>query len=140
MLLFEIVFCIQQNDAEAVLVRDGCVFIGYDHPKGNKSINQSIKNQLNQFLKMYYLSKNIHFTFEYFQISEPGWETPLWSLLLTAISTRYIKRKDDIDQRRRHCSRKTKLIKKTILIKQDDIDQIRRHWSNMTTFKQKTAG
>ena len=25
----------KKNDAEAVLVRDGCVFIGYDHYKGN---------------------------------------------------------------------------------------------------------
>ncbi len=25
---------IQKNDAEAVLVRHGCLFIGYDHEKG----------------------------------------------------------------------------------------------------------
>ena len=24
----------QKNDAEAVLVREGCVFVGYDHEKG----------------------------------------------------------------------------------------------------------
>jgi hypothetical protein len=25
---------VQKNDAEAVLVRDGCIFVGYDHEKG----------------------------------------------------------------------------------------------------------
>jgi len=25
---------VQKNDAEAVLVRDGCMFVGYDHEKG----------------------------------------------------------------------------------------------------------
>ena len=24
----------QKNDAEAVLVREGCIFVGYDHEKG----------------------------------------------------------------------------------------------------------
>jgi hypothetical protein len=33
---FFITSCVilQKNDAEAVLVRDGCMFVGYDHEKG----------------------------------------------------------------------------------------------------------
>jgi hypothetical protein len=34
---------VQKNDAEAVLVRDGCIFVGYDHEKGIQ-----LKTQINR--------------------------------------------------------------------------------------------